>query len=74
MEGEPRGRAVNAEAPNESPAPAATSTAGKQTVDPWNVQGEVGEDGVVKRRMYVLKVTWNAVLVSTAVYMWISVF
>ncbi|KAH8893357.1 tryptophanyl-tRNA synthetase [Thozetella sp. PMI_491] len=39
---------LNAEAPNESPAPAATSTAGKQTVDPWNVQGEVGEDGVVK--------------------------
>jgi tryptophanyl-tRNA synthetase len=35
------------EAPSEPPAPETTSQ-GKQTVDPYNVAGEVGEDGVVK--------------------------
>lgn len=41
---------VNAEALKESPIPDAIEkhAASKQTVDPYNVQGEVGEDGVVK--------------------------
>lgn len=38
---------VTAEALQESPVPAVTST-GKQTVDPYNVQGEVDEHGNVK--------------------------
>lgn len=38
---------VTAEALNESPIPTETST-GKQTVDPYNVQGEVDENGNVK--------------------------
>lgn len=39
--------ANTAEALNESPVPAQTST-GKQTVDPYNVQGEVDEHGNIK--------------------------
>jgi len=39
---------INAEALNESPMPASIAQTGKQTIDPYNVQGEVGEDGVVK--------------------------
>jgi len=31
-----------------APAPSATATAGKQVVDPWNVSGEIGEDGKAK--------------------------
>ncbi|KAK0652287.1 hypothetical protein B0T16DRAFT_454666 [Cercophora newfieldiana] len=38
---------VNAEALKELPVPE-HHAAGKQTVDPYNVSGEVGEDGVVK--------------------------
>ncbi|KAK3944115.1 tryptophan--tRNA ligase, cytoplasmic [Diplogelasinospora grovesii] len=41
---------INAEALNESPMPAAVQkqAQAKQTVDPYNVSGEVGEDGVMK--------------------------
>lgn len=38
---------VTADALNESPLPEKTSTH-KQTVDPYNVSGEVGDDGVMK--------------------------
>ena len=39
---------VNAEALNESPIPEAVSNTGKQLIDPYNVSGEVAEDGTVK--------------------------
>ncbi|KAK0727179.1 hypothetical protein B0T26DRAFT_737951 [Lasiosphaeria miniovina] len=39
---------VNAEALNESPLPEAVAKESKQSVDPYNVSGEVGEDGVMK--------------------------
>ncbi|KAK1835435.1 hypothetical protein QBC39DRAFT_341370 [Podospora conica] len=40
--------AVNAVALDESPVPEQVAATGKQTVDPYNVSGEVGEDGVMK--------------------------
>ncbi|EOO02602.1 putative tryptophanyl-trna synthetase protein [Phaeoacremonium minimum UCRPA7] len=40
----------NAEALSESPLPASTT---KQSVDPWNVQGEVNADGTVKAIDYL---------------------
>ncbi len=39
---------VNAEALNESPIPEAVSNTGKQLIDPYNVSGEVAEDGTMK--------------------------
>ncbi|KAJ9141759.1 Tryptophan--tRNA ligase, cytoplasmic [Pleurostoma richardsiae] len=39
---------INAEALSESPLPEHTKKATGQTVDPWNVQGEVAADGTVK--------------------------
>ncbi|KAL2162678.1 hypothetical protein VTH06DRAFT_6514 [Thermothelomyces fergusii] len=39
---------VSSAAPDESPIPENVQKPSKQTVDPYNVSGEVGEDGVVK--------------------------
>lgn len=39
---------VNAASLDESPVPAVTAKQSKQTVDPYNVSGEVDEHGVVK--------------------------
>ncbi len=39
---------INAEALNESPIPEAVKPTGKQLIDPYNVSGEVAEDGTVK--------------------------